>query len=333
MDALTQNGVNWIIAVQALGTWLQTPVEFFSFLGTENFFFLVLPLLYWCIDANIGIRVGFILLTSSSLNGIFKLLFAGPRPYWVSDQVIAYAAEASFGAPSGHAQNAVAVWGMIAASYRKTWLAVTAFVLMFLIGFSRWFLGVHYFHDVVLGWLIGGVLLWAFVRFWNPVEAWLKQKTLGTQISIAFIISIFFIVLGISTASRLDAYTFPQEWQENALRASDELPAPVSMEGAFTAAGTFFGLAAGTAWIASQGGYQATGPLAKRALRFVVGLIGVLILWRGLGLVFPDNADVISYSLRYLRYALVGFWVSAGAPWLFFRFKLANSQMYGMGLI
>ena len=67
--------------------------------------------------------------------------------------------------------------------------------------------------------------------------------------------------------------------------------------------------------------------MGKRALRFVVGLIGVLILWRGLGLVFPDNNDLISYLLRYIRYTFVGFWIAAGAPWLFFRFKLADAKM------
>jgi len=46
-----------------------------------------------------------------------------------------------------------------------------------------------------------------------------------------------------------------------------------------------------------------------------------------IAVVLPDNADLISYVFRYIRYSLVGFWVSAGAPWLFFRFKLAQSQM------
>ena len=85
MDALVPNGINWIVAIQSLGSWLDAPMVFFSFLGTENFFLLALPLIYWCIDASLGIRVGFILLTSVYLNGIFKLWFAGPRPYWVSD--------------------------------------------------------------------------------------------------------------------------------------------------------------------------------------------------------------------------------------------------------
>ena len=91
----------------------------------------------------------------------------------------------------------------------------------------------------------------------------------------------------------------------------------------FVAAGSA-GLALGAAWIAARGGYQTSGPVAKRALRYVIGLIGVVILWMGLGEVFPDNADLISYFLRYVRYTLVGFWVIGGAPWLFFRFKLAD---------
>ena len=323
MDFLIPFGVNWIIAIQSLGAWLEVPMKFFSFLGTENFFLLILPLIYWCIDANLGIRVGFILLTSNFVNEIFKLMFAGPRPYWVSAKVIPFSAESSFGVPSGHAQNAVGVWGMIASGVRKRWAWGIAIALAFLIGFSRWYLGVHFPHDVFLGWLLGGILLWAFMQFWNPVEAWLKQQTLGSQIFIAFIVSLIVIVLGAVSVGRLDGYTFPAEWRDNALRAGS-LPAPVSIESFITSAGTLFGLAAGVAWLATRGEYQASGPMEKRALRFVVGLIGVMILWRGLALFLPDNADLISYIFRYLRYTLVGFWVSGGAPWLFFRFKLAD---------
>jgi membrane-associated phospholipid phosphatase len=327
MDTLVLQGVDWIRGIQALGAWLQAPMQFFSFLGTENFFLLILPLLYWSINTQLGMRVGFVLLTSVYLNGILKLLFAGPRPYWVSKDVIPFAAESSFGVPSGHAQNAVGVWGILAAGLRKRWAWIVAIALVFFIGFSRWYLGVHFPHDVLVGWLIGGVLLWLFIRFWNPVTVWLKQKTPGTQVLIAFVVSIVFIALGAISVGRLEGYTFPAEWRDNALQASDELPAPVSMEGSLTSAGTFFGLAAGVAWMAARGGFQADGPIGKRALRFVIGLVGILILWRGLGLVFPDNADLISHIFRYLRYTLVGFWVSGGAPWLFFRIKLAGSQM------
>jgi hypothetical protein len=43
-----------------------------------------------------------------------------------------------------------------------------------------------------------------------------------------------------------------------------------------------------------------------------------------LGLVFPRSETLLAYSLRYLRYGLVGFWVAAGAPELFIRLRLAE---------
>ena len=62
----------------------------------------------------------------------------------------------------------------------------------------------------------------------------------------------------------------------------------------------------------------------KRALRYLIGLVGILIFWFGLGAIFPRQEEIISYVLRYFRYVLVGFWVSGGAPWVFLRFKLAD---------
>jgi hypothetical protein len=83
-------------------------------------------------------------------------------------------------------------------------------------------------------------------------------------------------------------------------------------------------MAAGAAWIMSMGGYQASGTIEKRAIRYVIGVIGVLIFYMGLGAIFPRGDGFIFYLLRYIRYVLVGWWVSGGAPWVFVRFKLAE---------
>lgn len=63
--------LTWVIAFQSVGDWLIAPMRFFSFLGTEEFYILILPILYWCLDSNLGIRVGVIMLFSSGLNFIF----------------------------------------------------------------------------------------------------------------------------------------------------------------------------------------------------------------------------------------------------------------------
>jgi hypothetical protein len=39
MDTLFQLGVHWIIAIQALGGWLEPPMRVFIFPGSDYFFF------------------------------------------------------------------------------------------------------------------------------------------------------------------------------------------------------------------------------------------------------------------------------------------------------
>jgi hypothetical protein len=130
--------------------------------------------------------------------------------------------------------------------------------------------------------------------------------------------------MGFGATTLRSGYQIPETWTSNALLAGTELPAPIDPNSTFTSAGTFFGLAMGAAWIMSMGGYQASGPIEKRAIRYVIGLIGVLIFYMGLGAVFPRGDGFIFYLLRYIRYVLVGWWVSGGAPWFFVRFKLAE---------
>jgi len=326
MQVLIESGIAFIITLQgAVGDWLIAPMRFFSYFGNEEFFMLVLPLIYWSVDSALGLRVGFILLTSNLFNNIGKLIFASPRPYWVSSHVRAlWSTEISFGIPSGHAQNAASVWGMFATYSKRTWIWVVSLTVIFFVGFSRIFLGVHFPHDVIFGWLLGAVILWAFMRFWEPVGAWVGKKTLRQQIWIAFIVSLIFIVLGFGASTLRSGYQIPETWISNSLLAGTELPDPVNPNSTFTSAGTLFGLAAGAAWIMSMGGYQASGPAEKRAIRYVIGLIGILIFYLGLGSIFPRGDGFIFYLLRYIRYALLGWWVSGGAPWVFVRLKLAE---------
>lgn len=326
MQTLIDSGIAFIIGLQSVGDWLIIPMRFFSYLGTEDFFFLVLPLIYWSIDSALGLRVGLILATSSMFNYMGKLLFAGPRPYWISAHVRALWPETSFGVPSGHAQHAMSVWGIIAAHRKRIWVWVIVGLLIFFIGFSRIFLGAHFPHDVLFGWLAGGVILWAFVRFWDSVAAWLVKKSFAQQALIAFVASMIFIVLGMASVALRSGFEVPALWTDNALLAGTELPAPVDPNGIFTSAGSFFGLCLGLAWIMSKGGYQASGPLWMRALRYVIGLIGVLILWMGLGEIFPRGDGFLFYTLRFIRYTLVGWWVTGGAPWIFIHFKIVEED-------
>ncbi len=54
MQTILDFGVRLIVALQGLGDWQTLPMKLFSFLGTEEFFMLALPILYWCVDSFVG---------------------------------------------------------------------------------------------------------------------------------------------------------------------------------------------------------------------------------------------------------------------------------------
>jgi hypothetical protein len=59
-------------------------------------------------------RLALILIFSQGLNEILKVAFHSPRPYWVSPNIEVQGAYGNFSIPSGHAQDAVCVWGLLA---------------------------------------------------------------------------------------------------------------------------------------------------------------------------------------------------------------------------
>ncbi len=327
MEAIWNNGITFIVWFQGLGSWLLTPMLFFSFLGSEEFILLLLPVLYWCVDANLGLRMALIVLFSGGTNEILKLSFHGPRPYWFSTQVKAYAAETSFGVPSGHAQIATSLWGMAAAVIKRPWATLTAVFIILMIGLSRLYLAVHFPHDVLLGWAIGALILWVFVKWWNSVDKWVKRKSLGQQIGLAFAASVVMLVFGVMAFGTLRNWVLPAAWISNAqLAGSDVLPAPASLSTTVTSAAVLFGILAGLAWLNSRGGFQANGSTGQRILRLLPGLAGILLLYIGLGAIFPRGEFFSAYLFRYIRYALIGVWITAGAPWLFQRINLAQKN-------
>lgn len=319
MDALIDFQIQFTLFWQNLGAWLETPMQAFTFLGSELFFLLVMPALYWSIDPVIGFRAGMMLILSGGLNSVLKALFHTPRPYWVDGDVKALASETSFGMPSGHSQNSAAIWGIIAATIRRRWAYIVAIVLVFLISLSRIYLGVHFLHDVLTGWLAGLIIIIIYLKLESPVSRWLKEKNLGLQLLIAFLFSIALILLGFLARASAVGWTLPQEWVNLALAAGAEKPDPFNIEGVITIAGVAFGFLGGYAWWRNKYGvYEIKCSALKRLARYAFGLLGIVVLYFGLKILFPDEPVLLSAILRFVRYALIGLWVTFFAP-LFFR--------------
>ncbi len=325
MDQLHSMEIAVTLFFQSLGGWLTGPMRFFSFFGREEFYLLLMPILYWCVDAAVGLRVGVMLLLAQFTNSFLKLALHGTRPYWFDTRVRALSTETSFGIPSGHSESAAGIWGLMAVLARKGWITAGCLAVIVLVGLSRIYLGVHFLTDVLSGWLIGGLLVLAFIRWEPAVTRWLKTLPLGALVGLAALTSLGTILVSLLPLAIWPNYTVPAIWEQNALAAAPGVKIdPLSIEGVFTIGGTWFGLLAGAAYLYHRwGGFDAGGTGKQRLLRYLIGLVGVLALWYGLGAVFPRSADWVGYTLRYFRYTLIGLWISALAPLLFARLGIA----------
>lgn len=312
------------ILFQSLGEWLYFPMRFFTFLGDEEFYLFIMPAIFWSFDSRLGFRLGMLLMLSNGINGSIKLLFHSPRPFWVSDRVIAYVHETSFGVPSGHSQHAVVMWGYLATLVKKAWHKWLLILVFVFVGLSRIYLGAHFILDVLVGWLIGGILLFLFIflekKFSDQISSWSDNKKIGAAVFVSF----FLIVLAVLMVQVNINWQLSPLYQENINRVFEgESINPFALDGVITASAAWLGIVVGVVLISR------TIPLGRitcsntnKIFRFIIGLIGVMILWAGLRLIFPDNIPFISESLRFVRYFLVGLWIAAGAPYLFKKLNL-----------
>ena len=327
LDAILEGSIAIILYLQDMGNSFIGIMKLFTFLGNEEFYLLLFPVLFWCIDNNLGFRAGLILLLSTTINSYFKWMFRLPRPYWINDEVVAHTSETSFGAPSGHSQNAVVMWGLIASSIQKPWSWRTAIFIIIMIGLSRMVLGVHFLLDVITGWAIGAFLLWIFLRFEPTIQNWLREKSHWIRMLISFLVSIGLIAVAVLILRALSYWEVPNLWVQKAqLVASDSEPInPLTLSDVVSNAGILFGVSAGYIILNQLGGFNARAKLFQQVLKYTVGISGVLAIWLGLDFIFPDGETLVAFTFRYIRYGLTGVWISLGAPWIFIRTGLAKS--------
>jgi len=315
------------IFLQSLGAGLQSLSKLLSFLGTESFYILVMPAVYWCVDALSGLRMGMILVLSGTLNGIVKLIFKSPRPYWVDKRVVPIAQERSFGLPSGHAMNAASLWGQISREFQKRWLTWVCIAMIVLIGLSRVVLGVHYTFDVAVGWVLGLAVYLLFNHYYTPLAARVKILPLKRQLALALLSSLLLVTLIILADLPGRTWVMPAAWAEGAGQIN-----PFDSRGLYTVAGLWFGFLAGFMLLRAQlGTLQSRLGGIHLLWRYLLGLAGVLLIYMGLGKFIPKTLTISTFLLQYLHSALLGFWIAYLAPRLFKTLGIATFSKPGQG--
>jgi membrane-associated phospholipid phosphatase len=330
---------------------LRLPMVAITTLGSEGFFLLLALLVFWCIDKPLGMDIALLLTLTGAANLTLKVLLQGPRPFW-SDPALMLAAAASFSTPSGHAAHATALFGYLAwwlagrqprqwrskegqfnpqsairspqsrqVSPLRELAAVLSVLCIFLVCLSRVYLGVHYPGDVVWGCAEGIVVLLAYIGLKPRAAAWLAGRSLGTH-----------IVLAAGTAAVLLALNmlFLAGQPRNPLGAAhpflDAGTRAQAMNEAANLAGLVLGTWVGLALELRYVRFTTSGTVVHRALRYGLGLAGLLLIWLLLGLPLPGGLNAIAAAPAVAGAAAAALWALFAGPWLFVRVGLANPE-------
>ena len=151
---------------------LSTPttfiMTFISHLGSATILILICIILYILLkDKKMALIIMLNLAIVYLLNVIIKMIIARPRP-----DILRLVYETGYSFPSGHAMVATGFYGFLIYIANKKiknkalrrCITILLTLLIFLIGISRIYLGVHYATDIIGAFMIGIIYLVIFIN-------------------------------------------------------------------------------------------------------------------------------------------------------------------------
>lgn len=249
--------------------------QFLTDLGWSVLPFLIVAMVYWCMDKKIGEYMLINSAASSWLNSLFKLTACIYRPWIRSDALkplsSAQATATGYSFPSGHMANAVAVYGGLAVKEKqhkaiRNWLIV----LVLLIGFSRNYVGVHTPQDVLVSGALGIFLLWATARLLAWVEA-KEGRDLWFLLGCAAVVVISIVYFSVKP--------YPMDYVDGTLLVD---PAKMRLDG-YGNSGSLLGFALGWFLERRYVRFSTDVDATRKLARFLPGGLVFLLLFQSLG--------------------------------------------------
>jgi membrane-associated phospholipid phosphatase len=288
MNDLLQLQIPFILWLQSLNPALDALVNAVNFLQTEEFFLVALPIVWWCVNKRIGASLAILFLSSDFLVRYLKSVTGMPRPYQFDPRVRILDPQTDSAFPSAGALDTTLFWGYLALQLRRRALWAWAVVAIILVALARVYLGAHFPTDVIAGLLFGAVIL-AIVGGGSVIER---------------------IAAAPRVAQWLAALAWPLVLAVALLSPETAIPLGALL-------GFNIGLLIETRFVR----FDPRGAWWRQIAKIVIGLAVGLGLRLALKPLLPSG-DLFAF----VRYAVIGLWMGAGAPWVFVMAKLAGKE-------
>ena len=249
------------------GAFLAEFMKKMTFLGELNTALVLLAILYWCVQKELGTYLMMGWCGNRLLNGALKVTACVYRP-WIRDaRIVPYGdsitTATGYSFPSGHSMNAATLYGGLAARKGTSrGLRIVTLVIVALVAFSRIFLGVHTPQDILVGIGAGILVMWLTGKLMSWVETHPEKDWIV-------------VCVGIGLTAALAVYAavkpYPEDYDANGR---------LIVDGAKMANDTFkavgWVVAFLTGWVLERRfvGFSTEVSVQKKLMRAVSGLLG-----------------------------------------------------------
>ncbi len=170
--------LDWIRSLQQIrNPILDGFFKSLNFFDRPEFFLVLVPAIWLGINWKAGLRLFYILLLGNFFTRALKHFFALPRPFHL-DPSVGLIHVGGYGFPSGAAQSAILLSGLLIIFWKNRWRWPIALFYTLLISFSRVYLGVHFPTDILGGWILGLFVLAIFVYVRPSLERQLEKLSI-----------------------------------------------------------------------------------------------------------------------------------------------------------